>query len=490
MGWWRRMSLRRRVMLAAASSTAGVAVVLAALTVGVAAFVLRDQVDDDLRQAARQLTRDLGGRRVLLGATPEVTDDGDGDWLGAPRRGDRDRFGFDGPFSQFRGNTVLSRIFDAQGRTEAASPLAALPLDEDDLAVAAGARGEHYGDLESGDDRLRTLTVALPGGSTDGTGGLALQVARPVGDVDRALIVLGVVGLATTGFGLVVAGIMAWLVARSALRPVEAFTGTVEHVSRTGDLSVTVPAEGDTELGRLGRAFNGLMASLAASRLQQRQLIADAGHELRTPLTSIRTNLEMLADEGPASVPVEERSELLADVNAQFEELSTLVADVVALARDDTAATPERTEVRLDRVVERAVERARRRANGIVVEATVEPAVVDGEAALLERAVLNVVDNAVKWSPTGGTVRVRQTGGTIVVDDEGPGIDPADRPHVFERFWRAPTARAVPGSGLGLAIVAQVVDQHGGHAAVDDAPDGGTRVTLTLPAAGLDATSA
>lgn len=506
MGWWRRTSLRRRVMVAAALATAGVAVVLSVLTVGVAAFVLRDQVDDDLRQAASQLARDLEGRRVVLGATPEISDDPDdgydpeefddrddpgdrggrggpdGGWPGLPRSR-RDRFGFDGPFSQFRGASVLSRVFDSSGRTEAASPLADLPLSRGDLAVAAGTRIERFTDLEDGDLHLRTLTVPLPGRSgIDGDGGLALQVARPVGDVDRALVVLAVVGIGTSGFGLVVAAVVAWLVARSALRPVDTFTGTVEHVARTGDLSVTVPAEGDTELGRLGRAFNGLMSSLATSRAQQRQLIADAGHELRTPLTSIRTNLELLAEEGPAAVPLDERQELLADVNAQFEELSTLVADVVALARDEEVAEPERAEVRLDRVVSRAVERARRRANGIVVECSVAPAVLDGQAALLERAVLNVVDNAVKWSPTGGTVRVRQEGGTVEVDDEGPGIEPADRPHVFERFWRSPSARAVPGSGLGLAIVAQVMAGHGGTATVGDAPGGGTRVTLEVPA--------
>ena len=205
-----------------------------------------------------------------------------------------------------------------------------------------------------------------------------------------------------------------------------------------------------------------MLRALAASRQQQAQLISDAGHELRTPLTSLRTNIEVLLR--VKDLPDADRAELLADVHAQLEEMTTLVGDVVELAREDEAQS-EPIEVRFDPIVDQAVERARRRAPSVIFDVELMPGSIRAQPALLERAVLNVLDNAAKWSPPGGTIRVRLDRGeqwTLEVLDQGPGIAAADLPHVFDRFYRADTARALPGSGLGLAIVQQVVTSHGG----------------------------
>jgi two-component system sensor histidine kinase MprB len=210
-------------------------------------------------------------------------------------------------------------------------------------------------------------------------------------------------------------------------------------------------------------------------------LVADASHELRTPLTSLRTNLDLLRQaEGNTALPTEARLELLDDVRGQIEELSALVGDLVELARDEPV-TRLVAEVDLAEVVDRAVTRVRRRAQGVSFDIELEPWTVQGDANGLERAVTNLLDNAAKWSPADGTVTVRLTGGVLVVDDQGPGIDPADRPHVFERFFRSQESRAMPGSGLGLAIVRQVVDRHGGRVDVAEAPGGGARLLLWLP---------
>ena len=220
------------------------------------------------------------------------------------------------------------------------------------------------------------------------------------------------------------------------------------------------------------------------SRDRQRQLVADAGHELRTPLTSLRTNVDLLAqaDESGGLLPPEARTELLDDLRAQTEELTTLIGDLVELARDEV---PAHVVGPLDvaDVVDRSLQRVRRRAPGLTFAVHLEPWWVVGEAAGLERAVTNLLDNAAKWSPTDGVVRVELRHGVLTVDDQGPGIAPEDRDQVFERFWRARESRTMPGSGLGLAIVDQVVSRHSGSVRVDDAPGGGTRLVVQLPGA-------
>ncbi len=271
-----------------------------------------------------------------------------------------------------------------------------------------------------------------------------------------------------------------WLVARNGLRPLRRLTSRVEHIAMTEDLR-PLRVEGDDEVARLATAFNQMLLALGASRDRQRRLVADASHELRTPLTSLRTNLDLLRQaEGNTALPADARLELLDDVRGQIEELSALVGDLVELARDEPT-TRVVAEVDLADVVERAVTRVRRRAQDVSFDVDLDPWRVVGDSNGLERAVTNLLDNAAKWSPPEGTVFVRLTDGVLTVDDQGTGVAEADRPHVFERFYRAEESRAMPGSGLGLAIVRQVIDRHGGQLQVTEAPSGGARFALWLP---------
>jgi two-component system, OmpR family, sensor histidine kinase MprB len=316
-------------------------------------------------------------------------------------------------------------------------------------------------------------------------GGWHLRIAR---DLSRALDV--VLALRGVTFVLSFAGGLAALlagrvIARSGLRPVAALADTAEQIARTQDLSVRidVPDLGDRdEVTRLARAFDRMTSALATSRARQAQLVADAGHELRTPLTSLRTNIDLLlrAERSGRALPAAAREALFEDVRSQLEELSALAGELTLLAQDDTA--PVLGAVRLDEVVRGAARRIRPRAGGRRVDVAVEPwELPAADAAGLERALVNVLDNAVKFSPDGSTVRVRLAGGVVTVDDEGPGVPEEHRAEAFARFWRGDRARSLPGSGLGLSIVADTVGRHGGTAEVDAAPGGGARVRLRLP---------
>jgi two-component system sensor histidine kinase MprB len=220
-----------------------------------------------------------------------------------------------------------------------------------------------------------------------------------------------------------------------------------------------------------------MLEELERSVGAQRQLVADASHELRTPLTSLRTNVELLAHR--KGIPTAERRRMLADAFAQVEELGTLVGDVVELARGNGVET-ETEDLRLDELVAAEVERMRRHAQGVEFRTELEPALVRGSPGRLGRAVANLLDNAVKWSPDGGLVEVTVRDGVVTVRDHGPGIPEEDLDRVFDRFYRAPSARGLPGSGLGLAIVRDVAEAHGGVVVAERPADGGTRLRLEL----------
>jgi two-component system sensor histidine kinase MprB len=377
-------------------------------------------------------------------------------------------------------NSVIQAV-TAGGQVEPISSLSGVELPvskgQANLALAQTPRTD-----------LRTITFAgasyrvLTQGDVLLNGSpVAIQIARPLSDIEHSLSDLRLILWITTLSGIAVAVGLGYLVGRATIRPVERLTAAAEHVTATQDLGARIDDQGDDELARLARSFNAMLAALATSRRQQAQLISDAGHELRTPLTSLRTNIEVLLR--IKDLPPEDRAELFADVHGQLEEMTNLVGDVVELAREDEGQT-EPIEVRLDTIVERAVERARRRAPSVTFEVQLTAGSVRAQPALLERAVLNVLDNAAKWSPPSGVVRVwLQRNGiwTIDVLDQGPGISAGDLPHVFERFYRAEAARSLPGSGLGLAIVQQVVASHGGTVTVSTPPAGGTLVHIELP---------
>ncbi len=360
-------------------------------------------------------------------------------------------------------------------------------------AVATGRRESTLRSAQVDGSDFRVAAVQIPGRA-----GSALVFGRSLADTQQTLntfaLVLGAIGLG----GVVLAGMAGYSVARTGLRPVTDLTTAAEHVARTTRLTPLVmpPVRSHDEVARLAGAFNRMLGALAESRDRERRLIADAGHELRTPLTSMRTNLDLLlqadriaaesTDEdgspepGPV-LPPAERAEMLADLRAQTEELSGLVNDLVQLAREEQARTTE-AEVDLAEVVEGAVDRVRRRAPGLVFQTDLNPWPVRGNPALVERAVVNVLDNAAKWSPPGGTVDVELAAGMLRVTDSGPGIAAADLPRVFDRFFRADGARSTSGTGLGLSIVRQVVESHGGSVRAEPAPGGGARFCLVFPA--------
>jgi two-component system sensor histidine kinase MprB len=306
--------------------------------------------------------------------------------------------------------------------------------------------------------------------------GQALQAARSLEDVNatmrRLTLVLVLVSLA----GVVLAALLGGLVGRSAMRPVRRLMGGTRYVAATQDLSRRVEAVGDDELASLARSFNAMLEALAESRRAQRQLIADASHELRTPLTTVQANVELLSR--AAELPAEERRQLREDLLSQLRELTALVGDLVELARERPPES-DLEELDLASLVAACVERVRSRGPGVRFEVALEASPVRADRARLERAVNNLLDNARKWSPEGGIVEVEVAAGELVVRDEGPGIADADRPYVFDRFYRAAESRRLPGSGLGLAIVRQVAEMHGG-AAWAAPPRGGRGAELHL----------
>jgi two-component system sensor histidine kinase MprB len=454
--WLRRKSFRVR-MGALVAAAVGVTVALAALA---SYFAVRHQL---YRQVDSSLQSELAAAPGLSQGAQINTGE-----LGRLLR---------------RFNNSIVQVVSPDGTVDFVSTGGpALPVNQADAGLAqAGPPVSHLRTITAQGTHFRVITEG--GNLVDPTTGnqLAIQIARPLTDIEHTLrdlrLILWIVGLAGIGVGVG----LGYLVGKVTIRPVERLTAAAEHVAATQDLDSTIQDDGEDELARLARSFNAMLAALAASRQQQAQLISDAGHELRTPLTSLRTNIEVLLR--VKDLPASDRAELLKDVNAQLEEMTTLVGDVVELAREDEGQA-EPIEVRLDSIVERAVERARRRAPSITFDVQLTPGSVRAQPALLERALLNILDNAVKWSPPAGLVTVRLRRGqvwSLEVLDLGPGIAAADLPYVFDRFYRAEAARSLPGSGLGLAIVQQVIVAHGGTVSVTAPPPGGTLVHIELP---------
>ncbi|WP_226436500.1 MULTISPECIES: HAMP domain-containing sensor histidine kinase [Rhodococcus] len=355
-------------------------------------------------------------------------------------------------------------------------PGSSVPIGDPELAVATGAADSSLRTV----DQQRVLAQRIPDGST-------VVIAQRLGPTVEVLNRLASVLFLVGGCGVVLAGATGATVGRTGLRPVARLTAAAERVARTDDLR-PISVTGHDELARLTESFNMMLRALAESRERQSRLVADAGHELRTPLTSLRTNMELLiaaSSPGAPSLPDDDMAELRADVVGQIEELSTLVGDLVDLAREDAPETVFEA-VDVADVVERSLERARRRRTDIDFTATTEPWFVFGDHATLTRAVVNVLDNAAKWSPAGQDVIVamRQIDAGLMeltVDDAGPGIPEEERELVFERFYRATTARSMPGSGLGLAIVRQIVMKHGGTIGVERSRRGGALIKIVLP---------
>jgi two-component system sensor histidine kinase MprB len=440
------MSLRRRVAFTAAGAVA-VAVVLGSIVAYVVVRdTLRGQIDASLRSVPPP---ELGRRftmRVPAGADP----------LERPV-----------VFAQLVGGDRL--IASLGGERRLGDP-------EEVQAVADGRRPPYFSDEKVDGTNVRVLTQrAGPN--------LAVQLARPLTEVDDALANLRLGLLVGSLAVIALAAFLARYATRHAVKPVTDLTETAEHVARTRDLSRRIEAEGGDELSRLAASFNTMLEALDESQRSQRRLVADASHELRTPLTSLRTNLEVLGT--PGALPEADRERLRADLVAQIEELGELVGDLIELARDGEPNGEPLEPLRLDELVAAAVERAQRHAPAVEFTTELEPSEVTGARGRLDRAVANLLDNAAKWSPPGGTVDVVLRDGELTVRDHGPGIAAEDLPHVFDRFYRATAARGCAGSGLGLAIVRQVAEHHGGTVRAEAAPGGGALLRLALPVSHL-----
>jgi len=307
-----------------------------------------------------------------------------------------------------------------------------------------------------------------------------LVIARPLAPTEHTLRALTITSVLLGGVGLLLALLSGWFAMSSGLRPLRRLSAAVTRVTETDDLT-PIEITGDDELGDLTRSFNTMLNSLNSSRERQKRLIADAGHELRTPLTSMRTNIELLvADDKTGMLPEGARSEILHDIAAALGEFSSLVGDLVQLSREDRV-TANPVPLDFAEVVEAAVTRARRRGPNLHFDVQLNPLFLVGEPDTLERAVTNLLDNAVKFSPPEGTVSIRLSGDTLTIADEGPGIADEDLPHVFDRFYRSDRARNTPGTGLGLSIVAHTITSHGGQVTAQRAASGGAEFIVRLP---------
>jgi len=447
--WWRRRSLRTRLTVIAATAIAVSVLVAMQVAIELLDGELQDTAEDQLRTDSRVLATNAERAGLAQVQLPPYTGSG--------------------PLMQ----VILP---DGSIRTPAGQP-ALPPVSEQARRVVRGASPDL---MESGDGYL---TYTLRAG--DG----AVQVARDTDDDPLNRFGLGIllIGLLCVAGGALVGR----TVARTGLAPIDRLTAAAVRVAHTRDLDADIPDEGGGEIRRLIQSINDMLAALRDSRRAQRLLAEDAAHELKTPLTSLRLNVELLIRLDrrgtlDSALPAESRTRLLNDLGAQVAELSTLAAELTDLARGDVS--DESTEVLdLADVVVAAATRACSRVPDIEVALDVTSVWASGRPAGLQRAVLNLIDNAGKWSPADQPVqvRLRAEGASAVleVDDAGPGIDAADVPRVFDRFYRADSARALPGSGLGLSIVQRVVDAHGGRVTVARSARGGALLRVDLPAA-------
>lgn len=454
--WWRRRSLRTRLTVIAATAIAVSVFVALQVAIELLHWELRDTAKNQLRADARVLATDAERASLAQVQLPP-----------------------------YPGSGRLVRVIlpDGSTRTPAGQP-ALPPVSEHAWRVAQGASADLMESNDSNSDGDGYLIYTLR------AGGGAVQVAARVAD-DSAINQFGV-GLLLIGLLCVVGGaLVGRTVARTGLAPIDRLTAAAVRVAHTQDLDADIPDEGGGEIRRLIQSINDMLAALRDSRQAQRLLAEDAAHELKTPLTSLRLNVELLIRLDrrgtlDSALPAESRTRLLNDLGAQVVELSTLAAELTDLARGDVR--DESTELLdLADVVVAAAARARSRVPDIEIALDLISVWVSGRPAALQRAVLNLIDNAGKWSPADQPVQVRLRAegpsAVLEVDDAGSGIDAADVPRVFDRFYRADSARALPGSGLGLSIVQRVVAAHGGRASVARSARGGALLRVDLPAA-------
>lgn len=442
------MSLRWRIALALAALAAVVAAVAATGAYLATAGQLRESLDESLSTLAREVGGGPDGEDPGRGR--EATDDGD-----CP------------PDALLQAATAaqLVRVDGAIAVCLPGGPLLPAPASEPAVGQVLLAS------VEIGDATYRVAAAPFHEGGVLQVARDESEVTEVLADLRGRLVLLGVVVAAG-------AGVVGWFVARRLVRPVVRLRDAARSIAASQDLATPVPVEGSGEIRDLAESFMSMVGALATSRDQQRRLVADASHEMRTPLTSLTTNLELL--ERFDELAPTERPEVLGAVRTDVDELTHLMTELVELATDRSSDEPVVT-VDLADLAEAVAARARRRA-GRTIEV-----VVDGEgtvmarAQMIERAIVNLVDNAVKYSPAPTPIEIHAGPTSVEVRDHGPGIAGEEQQLVFERFYRADASRSLPGSGLGLAIVQQIVERHGGRVWARPAPDGGACVGFELP---------
>lgn len=463
------MTLTRRVTwIVAAAVTLAVTLTAGASYLAVT-LQMRAQIDRELRLQATTVQRILGQSPVLqarLLSRPDLALPG-----GLPTLTSRDG----GPLGtvQFVPRAGRAQLLvPSDGRAPA--------VDEIDRAIAARSRAQVLRTVDSAGERLRLITV--PVGSVG-----AVQIGKSLAGADavarKLLVLLLLIGIGGVALGILVSR----RVTARATAPVRELAGAAEHIARTNDLSLRIPASADDELGQLARRFNAMLDALQSSRAElagsvaaQRQLVADASHELRTPVTALRTNLEVLLATTAADDPAQRA--ILTSLTTQTAELSQLVADVIEIARGEVAPVQDEEPVQLDELVAHEVQRARVHHPTATFTLASTPAWLMGVPDRLARAVANLLDNAAKHAGPAAVVDVRVDASGVEVRDHGAGIAEDDLPHVFDRFYRGSGARRVAGSGLGLAIARQVAEQHGGTVTATNHADSGAVMTFDLTA--------
>jgi heavy metal sensor kinase len=438
------------------------AVVLAAF--GTAVYVTARH--QSLRRIDQGLAEELAD--VLFEVRRARTDEGLSEWL--DRRFYRHE-GFDFQVDRPGGE----RFFANQRLADKA-----LPAPESERL----AEGPFYRNVTAEGRRWRIVSVQAPGPREL----LTVQVARSLADFDHESRELALALLLTGPLTLLVAVGGGYFLARRALSPVDLIRRRTKEITAMRlDCRLPVPSPGD-ELGLLALTINDMIARLERSFNEMRRFTADASHELRTPLTAIRAEAELALGK-PGASP--EQQALLGSILEECARLTRLTEQLLALAREDAGIAPQlREPVDLAALLNEATETMRPLAEVKRLRLHVgRPAGVhvQGDAARLRQVFYNLLDNAIKYTPEGGTVEARveaRDGRAVaIVRDSGTGIPEEHLPHVFERFYRVDKARtrAAGGTGLGLSIAHSIVAAHGGQIELRSAPGEGTTASVTLP---------
>lgn len=444
------MSLRTRYI----SVTAGL-VFLVALAISIGAYTIATN------QLENQVTESLNRRAVQV---LKAFDN--------PRFSIDDAFGR-GPLTReiMQPETdSITQLVSSNGTIIKRSEYPTLPVSDTDRSLTVGGTAVNYSTISIDGNQYRMLSIAAPGGGL-------VQVAK-----DTQILVDAQQGMRVwfplfAAVAVIVAGTAGWLFARRISRPIETLASTAEAIAITKNLDSGIEVVGTDEVAQLGRSFNTMLSALRESTERQRRLVQDASHELRTPLTSLRANAELLQR---ATLSDDDRAAILADMKAEVDELTALSAELSSLATDQrTTEAPEKLD--LVDIVSDIVQRASRRTTAPISVHTTDNTVVTARPQQLDRTISNLVDNAIKFSDNTSPIEIHVGALRVEVRDKGPGIPDADKPHIFERFYRATSTRSMPGSGLGLAIVAQFAEDHGATAYVLDNAGGGAIVGIQFP---------